>query len=102
MRNPACTVCHQILDPVAGSFQLYGDNGLLNESWGGKDALPANYKQGLRDPVSRGLLVSADFDIANTDFETLPAVTTDFEAGTAFIELSFINEFYDERSKRQI
>ena len=96
MRNPACTVCHQILDPVAGSFQLYGDNGLLNESWGGKDALPDNYKQGLRDPVSRGLLLAADFDIANTDFETLPAVTADFKAGTVFIELSFINDFYDE------
>lgn len=96
MRNPACTVCHQILDPVAGSFQFYGDLGLLNESWGGKDALPDNYKQGLRDPVSRGLLVSADFDIANTDFETLPAVMADFEAGTVFIELSFINDFYDE------
>ncbi|MDG1115424.1 MAG: DUF1588 domain-containing protein, partial [Pseudomonadales bacterium] len=96
MRNPACTVCHQILDPVAGSFQFYGDLGLLNESWGGKDALPDNYKQGLRDPVSRGLLVSADFDIANTDFETLPAVMADFEVGTVFIELSFINDFYDE------
>jgi hypothetical protein len=96
MRNPACTVCHQILDPVAGSFQFYGDLGLLKESWGGKDALPDNYKQGLRDPVSRGLLVSVDFDIANTDFETLPAVTADFEAGTVFIELSFINDFYDE------
>ena len=99
MRNPACTVCHQILDPVAGSFQLYGDNGLLNESWGGKDALPDNYKQGLRDPVSRGLLLAADFDIANTDFETLPAVTADFEAGTAFIELSFVNDFYDENTE---
>ena len=96
MRNPACTVCHQILDPVAGAFQLYGDNGLLNESWGGKDALPNNYKQGLRDPVSRGLLVSADFDIANTDFEPLPVVSADFDTGTVFIELSFINDFYEE------
>ena len=96
MRNPACTVCHQILDPVAGSFQLYGDNGLLRESWGGKDALPHNYKQGLRDPVSRGLLLAANFDIANTEFESAPAVRADFATGTAFIELSFSNDFYDE------
>ena len=84
MRNPACTVCHQILDPVAGSFQLYGDNGLLKESWGGKDALPDNYKQGLRDPVSRGLLLAANFDIANTEFETLPARNGRFRSGDRF------------------
>ena len=25
--NPACTVCHQTLDPVAGAFQNYGEVG---------------------------------------------------------------------------
>ena len=84
MRNPACTVCHQILDPVAGSFQLYGDNGLLRESWGGKDALPDNYKQGLRDPVSRGLLLAANFDIANTEFESAPGRNGRFRNGDRF------------------
>ncbi len=27
MNNPACTVCHSVLDPVAGTFQDYFDNG---------------------------------------------------------------------------
>ena len=25
LHNPACTVCHSVLDPVAGAFQNYGD-----------------------------------------------------------------------------
>ena len=29
MHNPACTVCHTVMDPVAGAFQDYGDEGLL-------------------------------------------------------------------------
>ena len=27
LNNPACTVCHTIMDPVAGAFQNYGDEG---------------------------------------------------------------------------
>ena len=27
MHNPACTVCHSVLDPVAGAFQNYGNEG---------------------------------------------------------------------------
>ena len=99
MRNAACTVCHQILDPVAGLFQLYGDNGLLYESWGGKDALPDNYKRGLRDAVSRGLLFSVAFEIANTEIEALPVARADIEAGSAFINLSYSNDFYDDSTQ---
>ena len=35
MHNPACTVCHRVLDPVAGTFQNYGDDGLYKDRWGG-------------------------------------------------------------------
>ena len=44
MKNPACTVCHTIMDPVAGTFQNYGVEGLYREEWGGLDSLPGLYK----------------------------------------------------------
>ncbi len=56
--NSACTVCHDRLDPVAGAYQNYGDEGLYRdfagfrcdrdgancEVFGGTDSLPNNYK----------------------------------------------------------
>ena len=39
MRNPNCTVCHSVLDPVAGAFQNYGDDGFYRDQWGGLDSL---------------------------------------------------------------
>ena len=44
MHNPACTVCHRVLDPVAGAFQNYGDEGYYKDQWGGLDSLDALYK----------------------------------------------------------
>ena len=44
--NSACTVCHSVLDPVAGAFQNYGDNGYYRDQWGGLDSLDKHYKDG--------------------------------------------------------
>ena len=44
LNNPACTVCHAVLDPVAGAFQNYGDDGHYRDQWGGMDALDEFYK----------------------------------------------------------
>ena len=44
MKNPACTVCHQRLDPVAGTYQNYSDFGVFRERWGGMDSLADSYK----------------------------------------------------------
>lgn len=44
MNNASCTVCHITMDPVAASFQNYGNEGLYRNSWGGLDALPQEYK----------------------------------------------------------
>ena len=44
LNNPACTVCHSVLDPVAGAFQNYGDEGLYRDQWNGLDSLPSLYK----------------------------------------------------------
>ena len=47
MRNPACTVCHTVMDPVAGAFQDYGDEGFYKDQWGGMDSLHELYKKEL-------------------------------------------------------
>lgn len=43
MDNPACTVCHINLDPLAGAFQNYGDDGDYRDQDGGQDSLDRNY-----------------------------------------------------------
>ena len=57
MYNPACTVCHQLMDPVAGAFQNYGEEGLYRDEWGGMDSLARLYKypaDGSESPYQRG------------------------------------------------
>lgn len=45
LNNPNCTVCHITMDPVAGAFQNYGDEGIYRSAWGGQDSLPGPYKR---------------------------------------------------------
>ena len=45
MHNSACTVCHSVLDPVAGAFQNYDDEGMYKSQWGGLDSLDGFYKE---------------------------------------------------------
>ena len=57
MNNPACTVCHIPMDPVAGAYQNYGDMGLFRDKNGGRDALPPLYRaprDGTVSPYQRG------------------------------------------------
>ena len=44
MKNPACTVCHRVMDPVAGTFQNYGEQGDYRDEWEGLDSLDNFYK----------------------------------------------------------
>ncbi len=44
MNNSACTVCHRVMDPVAGAFQNYGEEGHYRDEWGGQDSLDDFYK----------------------------------------------------------
>lgn len=44
MKNPACTVCHERLDPMAGAYQSFGDIGHYLDQFGGKDSLSDAYK----------------------------------------------------------
>jgi hypothetical protein len=43
LTNPHCAVCHQVHDPVAGTFQNYGDLGQYREFE--TDSLPWTYKE---------------------------------------------------------
>ena len=57
MNNPACTVCHIPMDPVAGTYQNYGNDGLFRDKRGGLDSLPQLYKypkDGTTSPYQRG------------------------------------------------
>ena len=45
MRNRACTVCHRVMDPVAGTFQNYGEEGEYRDGYRGQDSLDAFYKE---------------------------------------------------------
>lgn len=44
MNNPACTVCHERMDPVAGAYQSFGNVGHYLDQHGGLDSLPDSYK----------------------------------------------------------
>ena len=56
MFNPACTVCHRVLDPVAGAFQNYFDEGQYKTNRGGVDSLDEFY----RNPEGTVFEVHAD------------------------------------------
>ncbi|GJM14028.1 MAG: hypothetical protein DHS20C12_24310 [Pseudohongiella sp.] len=42
LNNENCTVCHNIMDPVAGAFQNYGDEGFYKDQPGGQHSLPGS------------------------------------------------------------
>lgn len=44
LNNPNCTVCHNIMDPVASAFQNYGDDGFYKDQPGGENSLPRYYR----------------------------------------------------------
>ena len=43
LNNENCTVCHTTMDPVAGAFQNYNDDGLYKARPGGEHSLPGSY-----------------------------------------------------------
>ncbi len=52
MYNPACTVCHETMDPVAGAFQNYDERGNYRVYF--DDSLPWEYKQAEDSPYQEG------------------------------------------------
>ncbi|MCZ0942145.1 MAG: DUF1588 domain-containing protein [Gammaproteobacteria bacterium] len=58
LKNPACTACHDTLDPVAGSFQNYAADGDYRANFGGEDSLDDFYKN--NRPGGTDHIVEAD------------------------------------------
>ena len=58
MKNPACTGCHDVLDPMAGAFQNYDEDGHYRSNFGGRDSLDYYYKN--NPPGAEEAVVEAD------------------------------------------
>ena len=93
MFNPACTVCHRVIDPVAGAFQYYGDDGFYKDQFGGVDSLDGFYKEAIGS--SRALRAASW-----RDRETL-SWPVGLTAGTETLGVVFANPFYDEDTDDQ-
>ena len=91
MHNPNCTVCHSVLDPVAGAFQNYGDEGLYKHRWGGMDSLDDAYRGG-DGPT---LPVQAD-TWADREVLVWPVSLGD---GVQTLTVMYTNHFWDEAAQ---
>ena len=90
MHNPACTACHSVLDPVAGAFQNYGDEGYYKDKWGGLDSLDDLYKEG----KGSAMAVQAE---SWEDRETL-VWSVILSAGIETLRVMYTNPFHDENT----
>jgi len=88
--NPACTVCHTVLDPVAGAYQNYGDEGLYRDQHGGLDSLDGLYKEGAG---SAQQIVEVEAQSYQSR-ETVSAVVPLSPGG--LLGVQFVNDYWDE------
>ena len=91
MLNPACTVCHRVLDPVAGAFQNYFDEGQYKSNWGGIDSLDEFYKR----EGGTSLAIRAD---SWRNRETL-SWPVGLAAGVATLRVLYTNHFWDSEAR---
>ena len=96
MKNPACTVCHERLDPVAGAYQSFGDIGHYLDQFGGMDSLSDAYKC---PECYGGEYGSTDYqegdtwyrDMRTPGFEGDPA-ETEFEDSLQWLAQEIVND----------
>ena len=91
MHNAACTVCHTVMDPVAGAFQDYGDEGFYKDQWGGMDSLHRLYKEDY----------GTELNVETTswqDRETLRWPLS-LATGTQTLKVTNPNDFWDEAAR---
>ena len=88
LHNPACTVCHTVLDPVAGAFQNYGDAGLYRDQPGGLDSLDEFYKD---DLAGTDLEIHAPSD-SSRETADIATASGRLSSGAQEIGLSTVNE----------
>ncbi len=73
MNNANCTVCHSVIDPVAATFQNFGDDGLYLEH--DEDSLPSSYKR--TDLYDHGDRWYSDMRVPGFGGVTMPEAETD-------------------------
>jgi hypothetical protein len=73
MNNANCTVCHTVIDPVAATFQNFGDDGLYLQS--DTDSLPHSYKR--TDLYEHGDRWYADMRVPGFNGTEMPPSQTD-------------------------
>ena len=88
LHNPACTVCHRVLDPIAGAFQNYGEEGFYKDGWGGLDSLDEFYKN---DSAEAQSIQAESWE----ERETL-SWPVSLAAGVHTLRVLYTNHFYDE------
>ena len=88
MHNPACTVCHTVMDPLAGAFQNYGAEGFYRDQWGGLDSLDPLYKE------DEGTSVAVEAQSWGRR-QTLSWDLT-LQAGVQTLRVMYPNHFWDE------
>ena len=83
LNNPACTGCHTIMDPVAGTYQNYDEQGFYRQQFGGKDSLDHFYKE---DPAG-----GEEFIVEALSFESRQTLTAGgyLKAGSNTIGLRY-------------
>jgi hypothetical protein len=79
MNNPACTVCHERMDPVAGAYQSFGDGGNYLDQWEGLDSLSDTYKNQQRPD---GDLYELEHDNASQGHYDFHEVSQSFTTST--------------------
>ena len=91
MHNPACTVCHTVMDPVAGAFQDYGDDGLYKDQPGGMDSLHEIYKREHGTPLN----------VEATSWQNRETLRwpLSLAAGTQTMKVTYLNHFWDEAAR---
>ena len=93
MFNPACTVCHRVMDPVAGAFQNYGDDGFYKDQPGGVDSLDDLYKHAVGP--------TRDIHAASWRERDSLSWPVGLTAGTDTLGIVFANPFHDEDTDDQ-
>ena len=89
MKNGACTVCHAILDPVAGAFQDYGEEGDYWDEHRGQDSLDYNY-------VISNTLPRLNVNERTFEEREIVSVTENLTAGVTEVQLAVV---YDRGNK---
>ena len=89
MHNPNCTVCHTVMDPVAGAFQNYSDDGYYKHASDGVDSLDRLYKVGVARAVE-----AESWEERQTLAWRLPLT-----AGVETLRVLFTNHFWDEAAE---